>query len=553
MIYTHIPTALVALLFGGFLFYRSRTLQSTTFFIVCGLFAVWCLLDISTWFAFLGSRHMMFTWSLLDLVGLGFFFFSYYFLYTFSTKRDLPLIQKIIGLLLLAPTAIWTFLGDNLSAYDANTCEAIERTKITNYPYIAEGLFLIAVVVFVIVQMRKLKNPTEKKETVLAGTGVFLFLLFFYSATLLVNFLVTDTALQYAYNYEIYGLFGMPILLVYLGRLILKYKAFNLRVFSAQLLVIATVVLLGSQFAFLTTKASILLNTGTLVLVAIVGVYLVKGVRREIEARKHIEVLAKQLEQSNASLGEANNKLKSLDKLKTEFLSLASHQLRSPLTAIKGYASMLDEGAFGKLNSEQDTGVKRIYSSAQGLVNLVEDLLNVSKIEQGGMKYEMMATDLAKTVIDLAAEMKIPAESKKLSLVVIVPKHETFMAIADPVKIQQVFLNLVDNSIKYTPSGSITIELKHVPGNKIAFSVSDTGMGLTPETKSTLFQKFARGEGAKVNTGGSGLGLYLVNEIVKAHKGQIDVFSEGLGKGTTFTVLLPAAGIKAENGYNQPV
>ncbi|MDQ5931227.1 MAG: hypothetical protein QG674_393, partial [Patescibacteria group bacterium] len=266
----------------------------------------------------------------------------------------------------------------------------------------------------------------------------------------------------------------------------------------------------------------------------IFGINLIRSVLREVEQREKIETLADQLQ-------DANEKLKSLDKLKTEFLSLASHQLRSPLTAIKGYASMLSEGAFGKLDEKKSEAVNRIYTSAQGLVNVVEDLLNVSKIEQGGMKYEFMPTSLSSVVETLFNEMKVPAQSKHLEFTLDMDKHDKFIVSADPVKLKQVFLNLVDNSIKYTQKGFVKISLRRID-DKIVFSVTDNGMGISPETKSKLFEKFSRGEGGKTNTGGSGLGLYLAQQIAKAHKGDILIDSEGLGKGSVFTVAIPSSG-----------
>ena len=121
-----------------------------------------------------------------------------------------------------------------------------------------------------------------------------------------------------------------------------------------------------------------------------------------------------------------------------------------------------------------------------------------------------------------------------------VPKTEKCIATVDPVKIKQIFLNLTDNSIKYTPDGGkVEIALKHI-NNTIEFAVKDTGVGISPETKAKLFEKFSRGEGGKLNTGGSGLGLYLARQIARAHKGDVVIESEGLGKGSTFKVVLPS-------------
>jgi signal transduction histidine kinase len=246
------------------------------------------------------------------------------------------------------------------------------------------------------------------------------------------------------------------------------------------------------------------------------------------------------LEHLTENLAVANEKLKSLDKLKSEFVSLASHQLRSPLTVIKGYASTLTDGIVGELSDKQKEIVRHIYAAAQGLASVVEDFLNVTKIEQGGMKYVFAPTDLKSTFLDLVSDMKIAAEDRHLTFTSEIDGSQSFMASADGTKIKQVYLNLIDNSIKYTKEGFVKVKLVRDEEHKtIIFSVSDSGVGISPETKEKLFTKFGRGEGAVLNGGGSGLGLYLAHEIIEAHKGYIFIDSEGLGKGSTFSVTLP--------------
>jgi signal transduction histidine kinase len=257
--------------------------------------------------------------------------------------------------------------------------------------------------------------------------------------------------------------------------------------------------------------------------------------------KKNFELvhLNKEIARLNEELGTANEKLKGLDKLKTEFLSLASHQLRSPLTAIKGYASMVLEGDFGEINPKAKDAVDRIFQSSQNLAKIVEDLLNVSKIEQGGMKFEMENFNLTEIAGDMAKDLSITAEKRGLKMNFESDTAEQCMVNGDKEKIRQVVLNLIDNSIKYTKEGTIDVSVRRT-GDKVVFSVKDTGMGMTPEIKASLFQKFARGDGARMNTSGSGLGLYLAKEIVEAHKGRVWVESEGPGKGSTFAMELDA-------------
>lgn len=241
------------------------------------------------------------------------------------------------------------------------------------------------------------------------------------------------------------------------------------------------------------------------------------------------------------ALQAANEKLKSVDKLKTEFLSLAAHQLRSPLTAIRGYTSMLLEGSFGSVDDKQKEAINRVFESASHLTKIVEDLLNVSKIEAGGMKYEMAPFDLEKPVHDLATDLSITAEKKGLKLNFETDKKGPYMINGDMEKIRQVVLNVIDNAIKYTMQGSISVLLSRNDASKmLSVAIKDTGMGISAEEKEKLFQKFSRGAGGKTNTSGSGLGLYLAKQIAEAHGGEVVIDSPGEGLGSTFTIQLKA-------------
>ncbi len=238
-------------------------------------------------------------------------------------------------------------------------------------------------------------------------------------------------------------------------------------------------------------------------------------------------------------LQDANEKLKSLDKLKTEFLSLASHQLRSPLTAIRGYASMLIEGSFGEIGQKPKEAVDRINESSRNLAMIVEDLLNVTKIESGGMKYEMTPFNLGEIVADTCKDMAVIASKKGIILTYTEEKGVDHVVVGDKEKIRQIILNFVDNAVKYTKDGTINVEVKKV-GPRIVFSVQDSGMGIKPDVLPTLFNKFVRGEGSKMNGSGSGLGLYLAREIAQAHHGRTWAESAGPNLGSTFYLELDA-------------
>ena len=264
----------------------------------------------------------------------------------------------------------------------------------------------------------------------------------------------------------------------------------------------------------------------TLAFVIVLGYQLIKSVKKEIKQREQLEILSEQLLS-------ANEKLKELDKLKTEFISLATHQIRSPLTAIKGYASMILDGSYGELPPKVKEAVDIIMQSSANLAVTIEDFLNVSKIESGGMQYEKVNFDIGEMANSMTKGIAINAEKKGLKISYHDDGKGPYIINGDQEKLRQVILNFIDNAIKYTKQGSVEVSVIRV-GNKINFAVKDTGMGMTNETKNKLFHKFSRGDGQRMNTTGSGLGLYLAKEIAKAHGGEVGVESEGPMKGSVF-------------------
>jgi signal transduction histidine kinase len=328
------------------------------------------------------------------------------------------------------------------------------------------------------------------------------------------------------------ALFSLPFI-AFTAYAIIKYKLFNVKVIATELLVFALWIFILMRTIVATSMNDRIINGLLLLVMIVVGLLLMRSVFKEVSQRERLQKLTIELEN-------ANEKLKGLDKLKTEFISLASHQLRSPLTAIKGYASMLLEGSFKQLEvPEQKAAIERIFQSSMNLARVVEDLLDVSKIEQGGMKYEMSSIDIKKLAKDIADELKVTAKNKGLQLDFEEKDLGGYVVKADPIKIRQAILNLVDNSIKYTQSGFVKVIATKPSSGKLRISITDSGMGISEENMGKLFEKFSRGDGGKVNAGGSGLGLYLVKEIVEAHGGKVWAESQGVGKGSTFIVELP--------------
>ena len=246
---------------------------------------------------------------------------------------------------------------------------------------------------FFVINHYKKTNTFSKSKILFIGGGTILFLTFFFSTGIAVTVLKSLNIVN-DYQIEQYGFFPIIIFIILLALTVIKYKIFNIKLLAVRALIFGLIFLVGSQFFFIKIPINLILNSITFIGVVVFGIMLVDYVKKEVEQRELLESLTLKLEQSNSDLENANKKLKGLDKLKTEFVSLASHQLRSPLTAIKGYTSMLLGGDYGELNKEAKEATERIMESSNNLILVVEDLLNVSKIESGGMKYEMTQFDL---------------------------------------------------------------------------------------------------------------------------------------------------------------
>ncbi len=252
--------------------------------------------------------------------------------------------------------------------------------------------------------------------------------------------------------------------------------------------------------------------------------------------------LYEDLQQTSHKLAGANEQLKALDKAKSEFLSIASHQLYTPLTAIRGYLSMLMEGDFGELSEKQAPILEIVNKSAERLIELIKNLLDISRIESGRFELNLETIDLAEMAKEIVQDLMPNARNKKLQLNFEKPTQAVAAVIADRQRLRQVILNFIDNAIKYTDAGHIEVEVIQ-QDQEVVFQVTDTGKGLSEEEIAKLFTKFTRaGDASHYHTEGSGLGLYVARQIVHEHRGVVAATSPGKDKGSTFSMRLPAAG-----------
>jgi signal transduction histidine kinase len=241
------------------------------------------------------------------------------------------------------------------------------------------------------------------------------------------------------------------------------------------------------------------------------------------------------------SLKRSNKRFQQLDKLKNEFVSLASHELRTPMTAVRSYLAIIGDATMGgPLNANQQEYLKNALVATDRLIQLVNDMLNISRIESGRLEFSIKSVNVRQLVEEVMKEV-LPQMNELGIQLLISPVSIVPMVLADADKIKEVLINLIGNAMKFTPKGGrVTISLTTI-GDMVEITITDTGCGIDPEDISKLFQKFSMIPGAYSldQPKGTGLGLYISKAIIEGHKGKISAQSAGIGKGTAFTFSLP--------------
>lgn len=252
-------------------------------------------------------------------------------------------------------------------------------------------------------------------------------------------------------------------------------------------------------------------------------------------AKAEHERLQREIAAKNIELEAANRKLRELDKIKSDFVSNVAHEFRTPLTIIKGNLDLVQKGSFGEINQSQKEALDSAHQVANRLARLVNDLLDISKIESGKIELKKEILNLNEIVMEVINSFEKLTSDKRISKEVVLPK-ETSKISADRDKITQVFVNLISNAIKYTPEGG-KVSVKIVELEKeIQIEISDTGEGIDPENLDKIFDKFTRVTAEKKE--GTGLGLPIAKDIVALHNGRMWVRSEPK-KGSGFYFTLP--------------
>jgi len=249
--------------------------------------------------------------------------------------------------------------------------------------------------------------------------------------------------------------------------------------------------------------------------------------------------LEKKVDEQVKELKQAYNKLQKLDKVKTEFMSIISHQLRTPLSIIKGHLSMINEGVYDDDGKRKSEILDNVYEANERLIALVNDVLNISRIQSGRVEINKEKVNLVELTRRTTERMMLSADEKGVKLIFHKNEEDLPEIKIDVAKIENVIINLVDNAIKYTNEGEVVVFVKE-EGKHLLIEIKDTGEGMMKGELEKLFDTFSRGDAGKKHwIQGAGLGLYIARQFVEMHDGKVWAESEGEGKGSQFYIKLP--------------
>lgn len=294
-------------------------------------------------------------------------------------------------------------------------------------------------------------------------------------------------------------------------------------------------------FEIFSNPETLMVMAITMILLMGVSTYRSGYVLNSLEnVEKKLALLNEDLVKMNTSFELANKRLRELDQLKTDFISVASHQLRTPLSAIKWVLKMLIDNDVGPISHEQKDLLEKGYQTNERMISLINDLLNVSRIEEQRFQYRFVKTSLNEVIDKLLDELRISMDKKSIRFEKRIEHHVPLLML-DPQKIHLAIENLLDNAIKYTPEGGrivLSVSRKH---DVVLCSIRDSGVGIPESQHDRVFSKFFRGDNViRMQTQGTGLGLFIARSIIEKHNGTV-TFDSKEGKGTTFSFTLPAA------------
>lgn len=346
---------------------------------------------------------------------------------------------------------------------------------------------------------------------------------------------LTNFPLWYGLPLIPYGNFFVFLYVFILAYAIFKYNYMKIRQGLVSMVTVIVSAFLLVDVLISETIVSQITRFFALIIFLYFAFLMYRSFEREMEEREKSQKLSTELQV-------VNERLIRLDKAKSDMLSIAAHQLRTPLTAMNGYMSLVLDGSTGeKLGATTSDMLTKVSRATGRLSTLVNNLLNMSRIDDGRMQYAMEPTQIEELITETAGTFDVLAQAQGLTLKLDLPSAPLAPVLIDDGKMHEVISNLINNAIKYTKEGSITVRVWQHDPQHVRFSVRDTGVGVPQDVIGKLFSKFSRADRQQMNTEGAGIGLYVCYNIVRDHGGRIWVDSDGEGKGSEFIVELRIA------------
>jgi len=381
-------------------------------------------------------------------------------------------------------------------------------------------------IIMLVVKYRKFSGrEKEQIKFVLYGITAFLIL------NVIFNLLIP--MMTNSFEFARFGTYSTIIFVAYIAYSIVKYQLFDLKVILTESAVIIINVISALQIITSSSISEGVLRALFFLVILGGSVLLIRSVKNEIKQRQELAIVAQ-------TLKETNEKLKEVDKLKDDFLSMASHELNTPIAAIEGYLSMiLVEKLAGELPPKAKTYLDSVYQSSIRLAHLVKDLLNVSRIESGRVHIIWDQKPLEDVINQAVMEVASKTREAKHILTFEKPKTKLPSTWFDVTRITEILINILGNAIKYTDTGGKITVKAVTDDNKIVVSVEDNGRGIPVDRQDAVFGKFMQVNTVKDQIKGTGLGMYISKKFIELMGGKIWFKSEGEGKGTTFYFSVP--------------
>lgn len=516
LFYAYIPIIVVSIFLGIFVLAKDKySLQSKLLFLISVFFSLINLSIIFQWITVPVNLNLFF-WEISAFLEVPISLLSVYFFYVFVNKKDISFSIKMVLFTLWLPVIILLPTIKNILNFDVLNCQA-GVGFLLGYVYSLEVFSAIWVLIYSIKKYLSTKIEIEKEKILILSMGVSFLLIVFALSNILGE-------LTQVYAINLFGPIGMVIFLGLLSYMIVRFKAFNIKLLATEALVWGLGILIGSQFFFIKTPINRVLNGFTFIAAVIFGHFLVKSVKVEVQQKEELAKL--------------NIDLKNLIKQRESLVHLVTHKVKGSFTRTKALFAGILDGTFGEISPEIKRRANQGLEFDNNGIQTVDLVLNAANMQNGTVKYDMKNINFKDLVEKMVSEKTIQAEERKLKMETEF-KDGNYNIMADAGWIKEVVNNLIDNAIKYTLAGTVTVGLADGNG-KVLFYVKDTGIGINDEDKKGLFTEGGRGkDSVKVNVDSTGYGLYTVKLITEAHKGKVWVDSAP-GKGSTFFVELPA-------------